>query len=224
MPARERFQRAACRVLAIPPKRTDRPSVTFLRESEIEALLAAPDQDTRTSRRDHALLLVAIQCGLRISELIALSRDKFTLGPEPTSPVPERDASNGPRRWLPTPLGRSGVGSTRHMANPPIRSFPAVTTAGSAGTPSNTVSPSTSQRPGQPGRRSAAANGSPPTHCVTPAQWVRRSSLHAVHYKIRHLDHLRVWHDRRSQWEWCPVGCVCRVARAIPRPTPWTRR
>jgi site-specific recombinase XerD len=68
------------RVLAIPVKRTDRPLVTFLTEPEVEALLAAPDQETRTGRRDHALLLVAIQCGLRISELIALSRGDVHLG------------------------------------------------------------------------------------------------------------------------------------------------
>ena len=68
------------RVLAIPVKRTDRALVTFLTEPEVEALLAAPDQGTRTGRRDHALLLVAIQCGLRISELIALSRGDVHLG------------------------------------------------------------------------------------------------------------------------------------------------
>ena len=68
------------RVLAIPPKRTDRALVTYLSEPEVEALLAAPDQGTRAGRRDHALLLVAIQCGLRISELIALSRGDIHLG------------------------------------------------------------------------------------------------------------------------------------------------
>ena len=68
------------RVLAIPVKRTDQALVTFLNEPEVEALLAAPDQGTRTGRRDFALLLVAIQCGLRISELIALSRGDVHLG------------------------------------------------------------------------------------------------------------------------------------------------
>jgi integrase/recombinase XerD len=68
------------RVLAIPVKRTDRALVTFLNEPEVEALLAAPDQETRTGRREHALLLVSIQCGLRISELIALSRGDVHLG------------------------------------------------------------------------------------------------------------------------------------------------
>ncbi|MCA1700197.1 MAG: site-specific integrase, partial [Actinobacteria bacterium] len=60
------------RVLAIPPKRSDRALVTFLDREEIEALLAAPDRSTWTGRRDHALLLVAIQTGLRASELTGL--------------------------------------------------------------------------------------------------------------------------------------------------------
>ena len=44
------------RVLAIPPKRFDRHLVTYLTEPETVALLAAPDTDTLTGRRDHALL------------------------------------------------------------------------------------------------------------------------------------------------------------------------
>jgi integrase/recombinase XerD len=60
------------RVLAIPAKRTDRAIVTFLDQEEIQALLDAPDRSTWTGRRDHALLLVAIQTGLRASELTGL--------------------------------------------------------------------------------------------------------------------------------------------------------
>jgi site-specific recombinase XerD len=68
------------RVLAIPPKRFDRTIVTYLTETEIDALLAAPDQSTRTGRRDHALLAMAIQTGLRASELTALSVNDVHLG------------------------------------------------------------------------------------------------------------------------------------------------
>jgi integrase/recombinase XerD len=60
------------RVLAIPTKRFDRALISFLTNDEVHALLAAPDRDTRTGRRDHALLLTAIQTGLRVSELIGL--------------------------------------------------------------------------------------------------------------------------------------------------------
>jgi integrase/recombinase XerD len=61
------------RVLAIPPKRSDRALVTFLDQTETDALLAAPDRSTWTGRRDHALLLTAIQTGLRASELTGLN-------------------------------------------------------------------------------------------------------------------------------------------------------
>ncbi len=68
------------RVLAIPNKRSDRSLVTFLTRTEMEALLASPDRATRTGRRDHALLTLAIQTGLRVSELISLRRVDFELG------------------------------------------------------------------------------------------------------------------------------------------------
>jgi integrase/recombinase XerD len=61
------------RVLAIPPKRFDRALVTYLSDNEIDALLDAPDQHTWTGRRDRALLLLAVQTALRISELIGLT-------------------------------------------------------------------------------------------------------------------------------------------------------
>jgi integrase/recombinase XerD len=68
------------RVLAIPAKRTERPLIGFLTDDEVDALLAAPDTDTMLGRRDHALLLVAIQTGLRVSELAALSWTDVELG------------------------------------------------------------------------------------------------------------------------------------------------
>ena len=68
------------RVLAIPVKRYERRMLTWLSKSEVDALLAAPDRNTWTGRRDHALLVLAIQTGLRISELIALTRADIHLG------------------------------------------------------------------------------------------------------------------------------------------------
>ena len=61
------------RVLAIPPKRGDKGLVTFLTEDEIDALLAAPDRSNWIGRRDHALLVLAVQTGLRVSELTGLT-------------------------------------------------------------------------------------------------------------------------------------------------------
>lgn len=68
------------RVLAIPPKRTDRAVVTYLTEPEMHALIAAPDRSTRIGRRDHALLLLALETGLRVSELTALTCGAVHLG------------------------------------------------------------------------------------------------------------------------------------------------
>lgn len=60
------------RVIEIPPKRHLRTTICYLDQDEITALLRAPDRDTWLGRRDHALLLVAIQTGLRVSELASL--------------------------------------------------------------------------------------------------------------------------------------------------------
>ena len=68
------------RVLAIPHKRTTKNLLTYLTEPEVNALLAACDQTTWTGRRDHAMLALTIQTGLRISELVALTRNDITLG------------------------------------------------------------------------------------------------------------------------------------------------
>jgi site-specific recombinase XerD len=67
------------RVLAIPSKRFERELVTFLTEQEVDALLAACDPMTWTGRRDHALLVLAIQSGLRISELAGLTCSDIVL-------------------------------------------------------------------------------------------------------------------------------------------------
>ena len=68
------------RVLAIPVKRHERTLLTWLTETEVDALLAAPNQATWTGRRDHALLVLAVQTGLRISELISLTLADIRLG------------------------------------------------------------------------------------------------------------------------------------------------
>jgi integrase len=54
--------------------------VPFLNRPEVDALLAAPDQHTWAGRRDHALLLLAVQTGLRLSELTSLRREDLHVG------------------------------------------------------------------------------------------------------------------------------------------------
>lgn len=68
------------RVLAIPPKRFDKRIVTFLTPTEIDALVAAPDTSRWEGRRDRALMLLAVQTGLRVSELTSLNCADITLG------------------------------------------------------------------------------------------------------------------------------------------------
>ena len=68
------------RVMAIPTKRVDRQLVSFLTEPETAALIAAPDQTTWVGRRDHTLIVVAIQTGLRVSELSSLANADIELG------------------------------------------------------------------------------------------------------------------------------------------------
>jgi site-specific recombinase XerD len=68
------------RVLAIPLKRFERALVTFLERPEIEALLTAPDRSTLVGRRDHTMLLLAVQTGLRLSELTGLRIQDVHLG------------------------------------------------------------------------------------------------------------------------------------------------
>ncbi len=87
------------RVLAIPAKRRATPPLEFLSATETSALRAAPDPNTWTGRRDRALLTLAVQTGLRVSELISLTIGdvQLTTGPHVTC------AGKGPR-YRATPL------------------------------------------------------------------------------------------------------------------------
>ena len=68
------------RVLAVPAKRFDKPLVCFLTATEIDALVDAPDLTRWEGRRDRALLLAAVQVGLRVSELTGLTCGDVALG------------------------------------------------------------------------------------------------------------------------------------------------
>ena len=68
------------RILAMPGKRYVRRTVDFLDRAEMDALLAAPDRSTWAGRRDHAILIVALQTGLRVSEIINLRRRDIVTG------------------------------------------------------------------------------------------------------------------------------------------------
>ena len=67
------------RVMAIPFKRHERHDVNYLTLDEIKALLSAPDRTTWLGRRDHAILLLAIQTGVRVTELVTLRISDISL-------------------------------------------------------------------------------------------------------------------------------------------------
>jgi len=68
------------RILAIPCKRHVHKQIHYLTRPEVDALLAAPDRTTWSGRRDHAWLLLAVQTGLRLSELTGLTRQAVQCG------------------------------------------------------------------------------------------------------------------------------------------------
>ncbi len=68
------------RILAVPNKRHERRPIEFLNREEIDALLAVPNPSTWIGRRDRTLLLVGVQTGLRVSELIGLNCQDVVLG------------------------------------------------------------------------------------------------------------------------------------------------
>jgi len=96
------------RVLAIPAKRCERAEVSYLTRPELDALLAAPDKGTWTGPRDHALLDVAAQTGLRVSELTGLRNCDVELG---TGAHIRRPGKGKKQRG--TPLARSTVAVLR---------------------------------------------------------------------------------------------------------------
>ena len=104
------------RVLAIPAKREVHPLIGFLTRPEIEALLAAPDRQSWGGRRDYAFLYVALQTGLRLSELTSLTRADLKL--EPGAHV--RVHGKG-RKERCTPLTRQTAAVLKAWLNEPPR-------------------------------------------------------------------------------------------------------
>lgn len=68
------------RVLAMPAKRYVKRAIDYLDRGEIEAVIAAPDLATWHGRRDRAILVLTLQTGLRVTELITLTCGDIGLG------------------------------------------------------------------------------------------------------------------------------------------------
>jgi site-specific recombinase XerD len=71
------------RVLAIPNQRQPRTLVGFLTRPEIDALLATPNKESWLGRRDYAIMLTAVQTGMRLSEMTSLRHEDVWLGTGP---------------------------------------------------------------------------------------------------------------------------------------------
>jgi site-specific recombinase XerD len=68
------------RIHAIPVKKHPKPQVTFLTQGETQELLDAITTGTWTGRRDRAMFTLAVQTGLRLSEITGLSIADVHLG------------------------------------------------------------------------------------------------------------------------------------------------
>jgi site-specific recombinase XerD len=156
------------RVLAISPKRFQRNLVTYLTGEETDALIAACDKRTWTGRRDHALIVLAVQAGLRISELAALTTGDITLGVGAHVHTIGKGEKNAAPRSFPQLPPCCAPGSPNAKADPATRCSPPAPAGRSAETPSNSASASTPPKPPRPAPPCDPST-SPPTPSGTPA-------------------------------------------------------
>ncbi len=140
------------RVLAIPSKRADRALVTYLTEPELDALLASPDRGTWTGRRDHALIMLAAQTGLRASELTALTCADVYIVPGHTSAATAKAARTASPRAPPAPSRCCGSGLPNAPAARPTRCSRPAEADRCPSTRSNGASPTTPSTPPAPAR------------------------------------------------------------------------
>jgi integrase/recombinase XerD len=95
-------------ILAIPTKKTDQSLIQHLSMTEIQAILDAPDVQTRSGIRDRAMLHLCFAAGLRVSELIGLPLTAICLQPTPTVQI------NGKgRRYRSLPLWKQTAEDVR---------------------------------------------------------------------------------------------------------------
>ncbi len=156
-------------VLAIPAKRFDKPMITFLTADQIDALVAAPDLTRWEGRRDRAMLLTAIQTGLRVAELIGLNCTDVTFG---TGAAVSCIGKGRRHRAVPltAPTKQCCVsGPTNAPGNPTSRYSRPAPATDSAPTPCNASSANTPPPPQPPARRSDPTR-STPTCCATAAR------------------------------------------------------
>ena len=168
------------RVLAMPGKRYVRRAVDFLDPAEADALAAAPDRSTWVGRRDHALLLVATQTGLRASELTGLRRcDLVAAG----AGAHLRCEGKG-RKQRCTPLRRGHARDPPGLAQGVRRRRPGPALPDAAGVPDEPRRVGARRPPARPGRRA-----------VVPVAADKRVSPHV----LRHTAAMQLLHHGVDQ-------------------------
>jgi site-specific recombinase XerD len=115
------------RVLAIPAKRFERNLLTYLTDPEADAMLAACDRATWVGRRDHAMILLTIQTGLRISELISLDVADVHLGDGPNVRCVGKGRKERRTPLLPSTVSILRVWLTERQGHPTQPLFPTST-------------------------------------------------------------------------------------------------
>ena len=146
------------RVLDIPAKRCELKEVGYLNHKETDALIDAPDRESWTGRRDHALFGVAVETGLRVSELTGLRVADVQLG----TGAHVRCRGKG-RKHRCTPISKQNATLLRHWlqergGTPDDPLFPPVRARRSPAAPSGASLPST-----QPPRPDTAHRSRPNT-------------------------------------------------------------
>jgi integrase/recombinase XerD len=189
------------RVMAIPTKRYERNIVCYLNLEEIKALLDAPDRSRWLGRRDHTLLVTAIQTGLRVSELIALRVGDVSLRTGAHVTViakgrKQRAATLTPetvallRQWLKERQGepedplfpsRQGRPLTRYAINKLLAKHATTTAAGCPSLASKQVTPHTLRHTNAMLLRAAGVD------IATIALWLGHESTQTTHI-YEHAD------------------------------------
>jgi site-specific recombinase XerD len=85
-------------VRSVPFKRFARKELSYLDKPEMDALLAAPDRQTRQGMRDHALLLFLYNSGARVTEAATLKIKDLELRANQLGSVQLRGKGNKTRR------------------------------------------------------------------------------------------------------------------------------
>jgi integrase/recombinase XerD len=134
-------------VLAIPTKRRERREVSYLTGPEVEALVDSPDIRTWIGRKDHVLLAVAVQTGLRASEFTGLRNQDVELGTGAHVRCVERAGKNARPRWTVSASLSCGSGCKSGAVGLTTCCSRPAGTADSVATPSGVWSPSTPSPP-----------------------------------------------------------------------------